>query len=91
MRASATTTLLELMDATPEPALRDAMAKTYEALVKNETNPRLQESMVFHLGNSESAKAPSVKAISDPLMKLIAPTQPPYEKWFAGKDLPRSS
>ncbi len=86
LRSSATTALLELMDATPEPALRDAMAKTYEALVKNETNPRLQESMVFHLGNSESAKAPSVKAISDPLMKLIAPTQPPYEKWFAGNN-----
>ena len=85
MRASATTTLLELMNASTEPALQLSMAKTYEALVKNETNPRLQESMVFHLGNSDAAaKSAAVKAISDPLMATIAPTKPPYDKWFTG-------
>jgi len=85
MRASAATTLLELMEASPEAALQGTMAKTYEALIKNETNPRLQESMVFHLGNTDAAaKNPAVKAISDVLMKTLAPTQPPYDKWFAG-------
>jgi hypothetical protein len=84
LRASAATTLLELMNASPEAALQGAMAKTYEALVKNETNPRLQESMVFHLGNSSAAaNNPAVKAISAPLMATIAPTKPPYDKWFA--------
>jgi len=73
------------MEASPEAALQGTMAKTYEALIKNETNPRLQESMVFHLGNTDAAaKNPAVKAISDVLMKTLAPTQPPYDKWFAG-------
>ncbi len=84
LRASTATALLELMNATPEPALQATMAKTYEALVKNETNGRLQESMVFHLGNSDAvAKNPTIKAISDPLLATLAPTKPPYEKWFA--------
>lgn len=85
MRSSAATTLLELMNATTEPALLETMAKTYGALVKNETNGRLQESMVFHLSSSDAAsKSPAVKAISDPLMATLAPTKPPYDKWFTG-------
>jgi len=85
LRSSTATTLLELMNASPEAALQGAMAKTYEALVKNETNPRLQESMVFHLSNSPAAaKNPAVKAVSDAFMATIAPTKPPYEKWFTG-------
>ncbi|MBI3180884.1 MAG: hypothetical protein HYZ28_01935 [Myxococcales bacterium] len=83
MRASTATVLLHLIEASPEPELRGQMAKTYEGMVKAETDPRLRENLIFHLANSPAAQTGEVKAIADVLMKELAPTTPPYEKWFA--------
>ncbi|MHB8873477.1 MAG: hypothetical protein ACYC8T_07290 [Myxococcaceae bacterium] len=78
LRASGATVLLHLMEASSEPALRGELVKAYEGLVRGETNVRLRENMIFHLENSGAAKE-----VSAALMKELAPTSPPYEKWFA--------
>ncbi|GMU61977.1 MAG: hypothetical protein AMXMBFR34_37400 [Myxococcaceae bacterium] len=83
LRASAGAVLLDLMNASSEPALRGQVAQTYEALVRAETDPRLRENLIFHLSNAPAAQAGDVKAISDRLLKELAPTKPPYDKWFA--------
>jgi hypothetical protein len=83
-RASAGAVLLHLMEATAEPAQRSSMLKAYEGLVKGEGNVRLRENLIFHLANSPVAQSGEGKAISDTLMKQLAPLAPPYEKWFAG-------
>ncbi len=83
LRASAGAVLLDLINASSEPELRGPAAKTYEALVRAETDPRLRENLIFHLSNAPAATAGEVKAISDSLLKELAPTSPPYEKWFA--------
>jgi hypothetical protein len=82
-RASAGAVLLDLINSSPEAELRGPAMKTYEALVRAETDPRLRENLIFHLSNSEAAKSPEVKAVSDKLLKELAPTSPPYDKWFA--------
>ena len=84
LRASSGAVLLDLIESSPEPELRGAAVKTYEALVRSETNPRLRESLIFHLSNSSAAATGETKAISDTLLKELAPTKPPYDKWFAG-------
>jgi hypothetical protein len=84
LRSSTATVLLHLIDATPEASLRGAMVTKYDALVRAETDPRLRETMIFHLSNSEAAKSGPAKPVSDALMKELAPLSPPYEKWFAG-------
>ncbi|MFO0601310.1 MAG: hypothetical protein U0228_38735 [Myxococcaceae bacterium] len=83
LRASAGAVLLDLINASAEPEIRGPAMKTYEALVRAETDPRLRESLIFHLSNSEAAKSADVKAVSDVLLKQLAPTSPPYDKWFA--------
>ncbi len=83
-RSSSAAVLLHLIEASPEPDLRAAMVKGYETLAKAEPDARLRETMVFHLSNSEAAKAGPTQAVADGLMKGFAPTSPPYEKWFAG-------
>lgn len=83
LRASTATVLLDLINASSEPELRGPAAKTYEALVRAETDPRLRETMIFHLSNAPAAQSGDVKAISDALLKQLAPTSPPYDKWFA--------
>jgi hypothetical protein len=83
LRASSGAVLLDLINASAEPELRGPAMKTYEALVRAETDPRLRENLIFHLSNAEAAKAPEVKAVSDRLLKELAPTSPPYDKWFA--------
>jgi hypothetical protein len=84
MRASAASVLLDLINATPEAELRGPMVKTFESLVKAETNVQLKENLSFHLSNSAAAQLPDVKPIADTLLKTMTPTAPPYEKWFAG-------
>lgn len=83
LRASTGSVLLDLINASPEAELRGPALKTYEALVKAETDTRLRENLVFHLSNAEATKSPEVKAISDVLVKTMTPTSPPYDKWFA--------
>ena len=84
LRSSSATVLLDLINASPEASLRDAAAKHYESMVKTESDPRLRESMIFHLSNSAAASSPGpVKTISDGLISTLAPMKPPYEKWFA--------
>jgi hypothetical protein len=83
LRASTGTVLLDLINASAEPELRGPALKTYEALVKAETDPRLRDSLIFHLSNADAVKSPEVKAVSDVLLKTLAPTSPPYDKWFA--------
>ncbi|MBM4380761.1 MAG: hypothetical protein FJ086_15900, partial [Deltaproteobacteria bacterium] len=82
-RSSLATVMRGLLEATPEPALQEKMLGAYEAVVRGETDPRLRENMVFHLANSEVAKAGKGKAVAGALMTQLAPTKPPYEKWFA--------
>jgi hypothetical protein len=82
-RASAGAVLLDLINSSPEAELRGPAMKTYEALVRAETDPRLRENLIFHLSNAEAAKSPEVKAVSDKLLKELAPTSPPYDTWFA--------
>lgn len=84
LRSSSATVLLHLLEASPEPALRDPALKAYEALIKAEPNVRLRENLTFHLSNSPAAKADPVKTVAEALMKQFAPLTPPYEKWFAG-------
>lgn len=84
LRASTGTVLLGLMEATPEPALQEKMLAAYESLVRTEQDPRLRETHIFHLSNSDVAKAGKGKAVAAALMEQLAPTKPPYEKWFAG-------
>lgn len=83
LRASSGAVLLDLINASSEPELRGPAVKTYEALVRAETDPRLRESLIFHLSNAPAAQSGDVKAISDTLLKQLAPTSPPYDKWFA--------
>jgi hypothetical protein len=83
LRASAGAVLLDLMNSSSEPALRGQIAQTYQSLVKAETDPRLRENLIFHLSNSAAAQSGDVKAIADTLLKELAPTSPPYDKWFA--------
>jgi hypothetical protein len=83
LRASVGAVLLDLLNASNESALRSRVAQTYEALVRAETDPRLRENLIFHLSNSPAAQSGEVKAISDALLKELAPTSPPYDKWFA--------
>jgi len=83
LRASAGAVLLDLINASPEPELRKAAVETYEGLVRAETDPRLRENLIFHLANAPAAQSGEVKAVADALMKELAPTSPPYDKWFA--------
>jgi hypothetical protein len=83
LRASAGAVLLDLINASPEAPLRTSAVQTYEGLVRAETDPRLRESLIFHLSNSSAAQSGPVKAIADALMSQLAPMKPPYEKWFA--------
>ncbi|MEW6431722.1 MAG: hypothetical protein AB1730_09445 [Myxococcota bacterium] len=83
LRASAGAVLLDLINASPEPALQKAAVETYEALVRAETDPRLRENLIFHFANAPAAQSGEVKALADVLMKDLAPSKPPYDKWFA--------
>ena len=83
LRASAGAVLLDLINSSNEPELRGPAVKTYEALVRAEVDPRLRENLIFHLSNSQAAQSGETKAISDVLLKQLAPTSPPYDKWFA--------
>lgn len=84
LRGSAGAVLLDLVNSAKTPELQKAAATTYEALVRAEKNPRLRETMIFHFGNSAAAsKSPEVKKLADALLKELAPTSPPYDKWFA--------
>ncbi|MFZ5467977.1 MAG: hypothetical protein ACOZIN_00955 [Myxococcota bacterium] len=92
LRASASTALLHLLEASPEAALRGQLLAAYEKQVLAETDPRLRENMIFHLANAQAAKSGPVKEVADRLMKELAPIRPPYEKWFAnGNDTLRLS
>ncbi|MBL8938514.1 MAG: hypothetical protein JNM69_28360, partial [Archangium sp.] len=83
LRGSAASVLLDLVNAAKTPALQQSALGTYEALVRAEKNPRLRESMIFHLVNSKAAQTGEPKKIADALLKELAPTSPPYDKWFA--------
>jgi hypothetical protein len=83
-RSSLGTVMRGLLEATPEPALQEKMLGAYEALARGEPDARLRENLVFHLANSPVAKAGKGKAVADALMSQLAPSKPPYEKWFAG-------
>lgn len=83
LRASAGSVLLDLINSSPEAGLRKSAVETYEGLVRAETDPRLRENLIFHLANAPAAQSGDVKAIADVLMKELAPTSPPYDKWFA--------
>ncbi|MBI3182607.1 MAG: hypothetical protein HYZ28_10770 [Myxococcales bacterium] len=83
MRASSATVLLHLMEASTEPDLRAPMVQAYEGLVRAEANVRLRENLIFHFANSAAAQAGPAKEVAATLMKELAPTKPPYEKWFA--------
>lgn len=83
LRGSAASVLLDLVNAAKTPALQQSALGTYEALVRAEKNPRLRESMIFHLVNSKAAQTGEPKKIADALLKELAPMSPPYEKWFA--------
>ncbi len=83
LRASSGAVLLDLINSSSEPELRGPAVKTYEALVRAEVDPRLRENLIFHLSNAPAAQSGEVKALSDLLLKQLAPTTPPYEKWFA--------
>ncbi len=83
LRSSAGALLLDVINASPEAALRGNALKTYEALVRAETDTRLRENLIFHLANAPAAQSGEVKAVADKLMKELAPTSPPYDKWFA--------
>jgi hypothetical protein len=82
-RTSLNTVLLDLIESSPEASLRDAAVKQLETSIRAETNPRIREAAIFHLSNSEAAKTGPTKAVADALLKELAPTKPPYEKWFA--------
>lgn len=83
LRGSAGAVLLDLVNAAKTPVLQQAALGTYEALVRAEKNPRLRESLIFHLANSSAAQTGEPKKVADALLKELAPMQPPYEKWFA--------
>lgn len=83
LRASTGAVLIDLINASPEAELRMPVVKTLEAMIRAETDPRLRENLIFHLSNAPAAQAGEVKAISDALLKQLAPTSPPYDKWFA--------
>lgn len=83
LRASSTTVLLHLLEATPEAGPREQMLKSYEALVRTEPNKFAREVAIFHLSNSAAAETSPVKKVAESLMKELTPTTPPYEKWFA--------
>lgn len=83
LRGSAASVLLDLVNAAKTPALQQSALGTYEALVRAEKNPRLRESMIFHLVNSKAAQTGEPKKVADALLKELAPTSPPYDKWFA--------
>lgn len=84
-RASLGTVLLHLLEAFPasDAASRQAALAAYESMVRAETNPRLRETLIFHLSNSEAAKTSPVKEVSGRLMVELAPLTPPYSRWFA--------
>ncbi len=82
-RASSATVLLALMEGSPEAELQGPMLKAYEAAVRAEPDQRLKENMIFHLSNSPAAKTGAGKQVADSLMDQLAPTRPPYAKWFA--------
>jgi hypothetical protein len=83
LRGSAASVLLDLVNAAKTPALQTAALGTFEALVRAEKNPRLRESLIFHLSNSKAAQSGEVKKVADTLLKELAPMSPPYDKWFA--------
>jgi hypothetical protein len=83
-RASAATVHLALLEATKEPELQATFLKAYENAVRNEPDQRLKENMIFHLSNSGATReTAAVRQVSDQLLGQLAPTKPPYEKWFA--------
>jgi hypothetical protein len=82
-RASLHTVLLDLIESSPEASLKDAAVKQLETMIRAETNPRVRETAIFHLSNSKSAETGPTKAVAATLLKELAPTKPPYEKWFA--------
>jgi hypothetical protein len=83
IRASAGSIALHLLEASPEPDLRASISAQYEAMVRAEPDARVRETMIFHLSNSPAAKEGPVKELAGKLMEQLAPTRPPYEKWFA--------
>ncbi|MFH1808596.1 MAG: hypothetical protein ABIJ09_07620 [Pseudomonadota bacterium] len=89
LRSSAATAMLELMRSCDksqpeERLLQDSALKTYAAMAEKETASILRDSMVFQLHNNKDCLANAdQRELSDRLMRLFAPTQPPYDEWFA--------
>lgn len=88
LRSSAATTMLELMTSkhNNSPEFKAKAFDAYETAIKNETNPLLKDSMLFNLNRLQGGLPSSLRDRADGLMKDLAPTHPPYEKWFADGD-----
>ncbi|MBN2359833.1 MAG: hypothetical protein JXR83_10295 [Deltaproteobacteria bacterium] len=87
-RSSIATCLLELMRsldlADPQQRLlQDSVLKSYARMAEAETVPQLRDSMVFQLfNNKDCLVTDEQREVSNRLMRLFAPTQPPYDEWF---------
>ena len=67
-------------------ALKTKALDLYRKTLEKETNGVLRESMVFNLYLLRDSFSTEERKIVDTLYKEIAPTTPPYDKWFSGTD-----
>lgn len=88
MRSSGATTLLELMTSKQNnnTQFKSQALDAYVQMIEQESNPLLKDSMVFNLNRLQGALPSALRDRVDGLMETIAPTKPPYEKWFADGD-----
>lgn len=84
IRASGWTVVLDLIDHSSEPELRQSLLAQFASLTQKETSPLLAETMAFQLGRSAAAqnKGP-VRDLAQELIAQTTQVKPPYEKIFA--------
>ena len=88
LRSSAATTALELLTSTENTSeeFQRAAFEQYTSWIEKETNPLLKDSMLFNLHRLSDKLPPDLQTKAKSLTEKLAPTKPPYDKWFADGD-----
>jgi subtilisin-like proprotein convertase family protein len=66
-----------------EAVLKQNAFRAYTRALDAEQNPVLRDSMIFNLMRAKDGLTTSMKDKVEDLAEQVAPTRPPYDKWFA--------
>jgi subtilisin-like proprotein convertase family protein len=87
-RSSTVTCLMGLIESLKndgdDGVLKQNAFRAYTKALDAEKNPVLRDSMIFNLMRAKDGLTTSMKDKVEDLAELVAPTRPPYDKWFEG-------